>query len=176
MSVQNDCCLSRDRVFWVEIHRVLFIVSAYCMLSMALHCLLLAFAFRILNFNFGILMDNNDKEFPDPAITDCTLISHHLEHRRSTMEPPQTPKRPRAETQTQTSPKHSRARVDRPELEFTLFDESEDTAIIPISALDDQLSDTDASNSGDTLPPLTPSPARSELGSDEVLDGKPSLV
>jgi hypothetical protein len=92
------------------------------------------------------------------------------------MEPPKTSKRPRAESQTGSSPQRSRARVDDPELEFTLFDQSEDTAIIATSALDDQLSDTGASDSEYNLPPLTPSPARSELGSDEALDGKPSLA
>jgi hypothetical protein len=66
--------------------------------------------------------------------------------------------------------------VDHPELEFSLFDKSEDTAIIPTSAFDDQLSDTDASDGEYNLPPLTPSPPRSELGSDEGLDGKPSLA
>jgi hypothetical protein len=87
------------------------------------------------------------------------------------MEPPQTPKHPRAETQTRSSPQHSRAHVDQLELEFTLFDKSEDIAIIPTSALDDQLSD--ASDSEYSLPSSMPSPARSELGSDEALDGKP---
>lgn len=89
------------------------------------------------------------------------------------MDPPKTPKRARAETHTRSSPQHIRTRVEEPKLDFTLFDESETPAIIPTSAFDDQLSDNDSDYE---LPPLTPSPPGSELGSEGELDSMYSLA
>ena len=77
----------------------------------------------------------------------------------------QIPKRARAETQTRTSPRPSRIRVEEPEQSFTLFDESEVAEITDTSRFEGQLSDI--SDDDMELPPLTPSPLGSEVGDDE---------
>jgi hypothetical protein len=77
----------------------------------------------------------------------------------------QIPKRARAETQTRTSPRPSRIRVEEPERSFTLFDESEVAEITDASRFEGQLSNI--SDDDMELPPLTPSPPGSEVGDDE---------
>jgi hypothetical protein len=79
------------------------------------------------------------------------------------------PKRPRADTQTSSSPKHNRTRVDEVMPTFTLFDGSEVAANQDSSVFDDQLSDI--SDTGFELPPLTPSPEGSD-SEESKADGK----
>jgi len=82
----------------------------------------------------------------------------------------QTPKRPRAETQTRLSPQSTRVRVKEPELQFTLFDEAE-VAEMESSAFDGQLSDlSDLSDTESDLLPLAVSRASSDVGDSDVED------
>jgi hypothetical protein len=86
-------------------------------------------------------------------------------------------KRPRAETQTRSSPQRTRVRVDEPEWQLTLFDEAEVVGV-DISVLDDQISNcseaeelsfSDCSEAGSDLTPLTESPAGSDVEDVEAV-------
>lgn len=103
----------------------------------------------------------------------CVLINQHRASRRflstqySAMDDSQTPKRPRADTETKHSPPNNRARVYETADLFTLFELSDEHPIVDDSIFDDQLAEYDDSDSG--KPSTPPSP---DVSDDELVESE----